>query len=84
MRAYAVIGAQRNTRIAGTFTRLLVRDGKPGYQRFMPRVWTLIAADLSAPALAPVADWYDRHLPPSDRRGLTTRHRILQQGDPQK
>lgn len=70
--AYAVIGAQRNIRIAGTFARLLKRDGKPAYQRFMPRVWELIALDLSAPALAPVADWFQRHLPPADRRVLAT------------
>ena len=68
--AYAVIGAQRNTRIAGTFARLLIRDGKAGYQRFMPRVWTLVGQDLASPALTPVADWYARHLPPSTRRSL--------------
>lgn len=68
MTVYAVSGAQRNTRIAGTFTRLLRRDGKPGYQRYMPRVWELIAHDISHPALAPVAAWYAKHLPPSDRK----------------
>lgn len=67
---YAVLGAQRNTRIAGTFARLLVRDAKPGYQRFMPRVWALIGQDLGHPALAPVAEWYARHLPPESRRIL--------------
>jgi aminoglycoside/choline kinase family phosphotransferase len=70
MTAYAIIGAQRNTRIAGTFARLLKRDGKPAYQRFMPRVWELIALDLSSPALAPVAAWFEKHLPPQDRRSL--------------
>src|SRR3546814_136739 len=40
--AYSVVGAQRNCRIAGTFTRLWKRDGKPGYLRFMKRVWRLI------------------------------------------
>lgn len=68
MTVYAVSGAQRNTRIAGTFTRLLRRDGKPGYQRYMPRVWELIAHDISHPALAPVAAWYAKHLPPQDRK----------------
>ena len=71
MTAYAVIGAQRNTRIVGTFARLLKRDGKSAYQRFMPRVWELIALDLSSPALAPVAAWFQRHLPPQDRHVLT-------------
>ncbi|WP_303983059.1 aminoglycoside phosphotransferase family protein [Dongia mobilis] len=72
MAAYAIIGAQRNTRIAGTFARLLKRDGKPWYQRFMPRVWELIAHDLQHPALAPVASWYARHLPVSERASLPT------------
>lgn len=70
MAAYAVIGGQRNTRIAGTFARLLKRDGKGWYQRFMPRVWELIAHDLAHPALAPVAAWYARHLPPAERAVL--------------
>ena len=34
--SYAVIGAQRNTRILGTFTRLLLRDGKSGYHQLHP------------------------------------------------
>ncbi len=41
-RAYAAIGAQRNARIVGIFTRLLRRDGKPRYLQFMPRVWRLL------------------------------------------
>ncbi len=47
--AYAVSAAQRNTRIAGTFTRLLKRDSKPNYQRFMPRVWELLQQDIAHP-----------------------------------
>lgn len=72
MAAYAIIGAQRNTRIAGTFARLLKRDGKPWYQRFMPRVWELIAHDIKHPVMAPVAAWYARHLPESHRASLVT------------
>jgi aminoglycoside/choline kinase family phosphotransferase len=66
--AYAVSAAQRNTRIAGTFTRLLKRDSKPGYQRFMPRVWELLQQDIAHPALAPVKAWFDQHLAPAERR----------------
>jgi aminoglycoside/choline kinase family phosphotransferase len=73
MTAYAVKTAHWNTRIVGTFARLLRRDGKPGYQRFMPRVWELIARHIGHPALAPVAEWYRRYLPPADRRVLSTR-----------
>ena len=66
--AYAISAAQRNTRIAGTFTRLLKRDSKPNYQRFMPRVWELLHQDAAHPALAPVKAWFDRHLAPAERR----------------
>jgi aminoglycoside/choline kinase family phosphotransferase len=66
--AYAVAAAQRNTRIAGTFTRLLKRDSKPNYQRFMPRVWELLQQDIAHPALAPVKAWFDQHLSPAERR----------------
>ena len=63
----AVLGAQRNCKIVGIFTRLRVRDGKPIYLRHIPRVWRLIARDLRHPALAPVARWLDRHIPPALR-----------------
>jgi aminoglycoside/choline kinase family phosphotransferase len=70
MTAFAVKTAHWNTRIVGTFARLLRRDGKLHYQRFMPRVWFLIERNIAHPALEPVADWYRRHLPPADRRVL--------------
>jgi N-acetylmuramate 1-kinase len=70
MTAFAVKTAHWNTRIVGTFARLLRRDGKVHYQRFMPRVWFLVERYIQHPALAPVADWYRRHLPPADRRVL--------------
>jgi hypothetical protein len=71
MTAYIVKTVHYNTRLVGTFTRLLRRDGKAGYQRFMPRVWELIARHLDHPALAPVAEWYRRYLPQADRRVLS-------------
>ncbi|HVT51396.1 MAG TPA: phosphotransferase [Dongiaceae bacterium] len=77
MTAYAVKTAHWNTRIVGTFARLLRRDGKPGYQRFMPRVWALVARHIAHPALAPVAEWYRRYLPPADRRVLSDKARSL-------
>jgi aminoglycoside/choline kinase family phosphotransferase len=70
MTAFAVKTAHWNTRIVGTFARLLRRDGKVHYQRFMPRIWFLIERYTAHPALEPVADWYRRHLPPADRRSL--------------
>lgn len=62
--AYAVLGAQRNTKIVGIFTRLWRRDGKPGYLDFLPRVWAHLERDLAHPALGPVRAWFDDHAPP--------------------
>lgn len=53
--AYALLGAQRNLRIMGIFTRLCQREGKPRYLAFMPRCWALIQRNLAHPALAPLA-----------------------------
>ena len=66
--SYCVIGAQRSTRILGTFARLRLRDAKPGYLLHIPRVWRWLAQDLAHPALAPVKAWFDRHIPPERRR----------------
>jgi N-acetylmuramate 1-kinase len=61
--AYHILGAQRNTRIIGVFTRLWKRDGKPRYPALCPRVWRYLERDLAHPALAPVKAWFDAHLP---------------------
>ena len=66
--SYAVLGAQRNCKIVGIFTRLCVRDGKPIYLQHIPRVWRLIEQDLRHPALAPMAAWLNRHIPGDLRR----------------
>ena len=60
---YAILGAQRNAKIIGIFTRLSVRDGKRRYLDFLPRMWRLLEKDLDHPALAPMADWFDRNIP---------------------
>ncbi|MCX7353618.1 MAG: phosphotransferase [Alphaproteobacteria bacterium] len=65
--SYAIMGAQRNAKIVGIFTRLCRRDGKPRYLSHIPRVWRLLEGDLKHPALAPVCAWFDRHLPPERR-----------------
>ncbi|OYZ15753.1 MAG: aminoglycoside phosphotransferase [Sphingomonadales bacterium 28-64-96] len=68
--AYAILAAQRNIKILGVFTRLYVRDGKPAYPRFHPRLWELVNANLDHPALAPVKAWFDAHVPASARHGV--------------
>jgi N-acetylmuramate 1-kinase len=61
--AYALLGAQRNAKILGIFTRLWRRDGKPRYLAFQPRMWGYLERDLAHPALAPVKAWFDAHVP---------------------
>lgn len=60
---YAILGAQRNAKIIGIFTRLSVRDGKQRYLDFLPRMWRLLEKDLRHPALAPIMEWFDRNIP---------------------
>jgi aminoglycoside/choline kinase family phosphotransferase len=60
---YARLGAQRNAKIVGIFTRLWKRDGKARYLAMIPRVWEAMERDLAHPALAPVARWFDANVP---------------------
>ena len=64
---YARLGAQRNAKIVGIFVRLWQRDGKPRYLDYIPRVWAMLERDLTHPALAPVARWFDANIPRSLR-----------------
>jgi hypothetical protein len=60
---YALLGAQRNTKIIGIFTRLWKRDGKARYLDFLPRMWGLLERDLAHPGLAKIKDYFDSHIP---------------------
>lgn len=60
---YALLGAQRNTKIIGIFTRLWKRDGKQRYLDFLPRMWGLLERDLAHPGLAPLKRWFDSNIP---------------------
>lgn len=60
---YALLGAQRNTKIIGIFTRLWKRDGKERYLGFLPRMWGLLERDLNHPGLAPLKAWFDENIP---------------------
>ncbi len=66
-RSCAILGAQRHCKVIGIFTRLCVRDGKPGYLDHIPRVWRLLETSLAHPALAGIAAWLDAHIPPAER-----------------
>jgi N-acetylmuramate 1-kinase len=61
---YAIMSAQRNTRLLGTFARLNRRDGKPQYLRHQPRIWTYLSRSLAHPALAQAREWYAANVPP--------------------
>ena len=60
--AYALLGAQRNSKILGLFSRLARRDGKPAYLALLPRVAGHLKRDLEHPVLAPLKAWFARHV----------------------
>lgn len=60
---YASLAALNEARILGVFSRLVVRDGKPRYTAFMPRMWRQLARNLEQPGLAGLKAWFDRHAP---------------------
>ena len=61
---YAIMSAQRNTKLLGIFARLNRRDGKPQYLRHLPRIWTYLTRSLAHPALSGIREWYSAHVPP--------------------
>ncbi|MGE0754314.1 MAG: aminoglycoside phosphotransferase family protein [Alphaproteobacteria bacterium] len=62
MTAYAILGAQRNCKIIGIFTRLAVRDKKHQYLSMLPRVWNHLQHDMKVAELAPLAQWMGQHV----------------------
>ncbi|MCB1464318.1 MAG: tRNA (adenosine(37)-N6)-threonylcarbamoyltransferase complex ATPase subunit type 1 TsaE [Nitratireductor sp.] len=56
-RDYAVMAAQRATKVLGIFVRLDRRDGKPGYLRHLPRLRDYLTRNLAHPALAEYRAW---------------------------
>ncbi|KQT43212.1 tRNA threonylcarbamoyladenosine biosynthesis protein TsaE [Aureimonas sp. Leaf454] len=56
--AYAIMAAQRVSKILGIFVRLDERDGKPQYLRHIPRLKTYIERTLAHPALASLRGLY--------------------------
>ncbi len=69
-RAYAIMGAQRNTKILGIFARLAVRDGKHAYLSHIPRIWGYLERDLAHSGLAGLRSWYDTYFLSSMRRDI--------------
>lgn len=56
--AYAMMAAQRTSKILGIFVRLNLRDGKPGYMKHLPRLLDYLARALAHPALDGIARVY--------------------------
>jgi N-acetylmuramate 1-kinase len=61
--AYAILGAQRATKILGIFARLDKRDRKPQYLAHLPRMEAYLRKNLAHPMLAELRAWYEQHLP---------------------
>src|SRR3546814_15897285 len=75
--SYAALGAQRNAKIIGIFTRLSRRDGKHGYLQHISRVWRLLEGDLRQAALAPVKTWFDQAVPAEPRSAPPDRKSVV-------
>lgn len=62
-RDYAIMCAQRATKILGIFARLSYRDGKHSYLDHIPRIENYLAKALAHPALSEIRSWYAQHMP---------------------
>ena len=62
-KAYAILGAQRATKILGIFARLDKRDRKPQYLVHLPRLQKYLRKNLAHPALAGVKSWVEQNVP---------------------
>ncbi|POF34113.1 tRNA (adenosine(37)-N6)-threonylcarbamoyltransferase complex ATPase subunit type 1 TsaE [Roseibium marinum] len=62
-RAYAVMAAQRISKILGIFVRLARRDHKPAYLAHLPRMQSYLDRVLDRPAMSDLKDWYARYRP---------------------
>ncbi len=63
VRAYAILGVQRATKILGIFARLDKRDRKPQYLAYLPRIESYLVKGLAHPALVDVRAWFEAYVP---------------------
>ncbi|MDR5907766.1 aminoglycoside phosphotransferase family protein [Franzmannia qiaohouensis] len=68
-RRYALLGAQRHTRIAGTFLRLSRREGKSRYLGYLPRVLVQLENSLACAGLTDITDLLNTRLPGWQAKG---------------
>ena len=57
--AYAILAAQRNSKILGIFVRLDRRDGKPDYLRHLPRIRDYLRRVMTHPSLSRLRALYE-------------------------
>ncbi len=81
-RRYALLGSQRHARILGVFVRLCLRDAKPRYLAFLPRVLTQFQTALQAAGLAEIADFLNAELPGWAKAAETLPKALLQRNGP--
>jgi len=62
-RRYHLLAAQRHARILGVFVRLCLRDGKPGYLDWLPRVLRQFQTVLVDAALTDISALLDTRMP---------------------
>ncbi|MCA8890069.1 MAG: phosphotransferase, partial [Parvularculaceae bacterium] len=58
---YAILGAQRNAKILGIFSRLVQRDGKKRYAELLPRVEAHLKNNLRHPTLHAVQTFFQKN-----------------------
>ncbi|MEO0327155.1 MAG: tRNA (adenosine(37)-N6)-threonylcarbamoyltransferase complex ATPase subunit type 1 TsaE [Pseudomonadota bacterium] len=54
---YAIMAAQRATKVLGIFVRLDLRDGKPNYRKNIPRIEEYLRRSLQHPVLSDYQKW---------------------------
>jgi tRNA threonylcarbamoyl adenosine modification protein YjeE len=57
---YALMGAQRASKLLGIFVRLDVRDGKTGYRKLIPGIRDNLKRNLQHPQLSRYRQWCER------------------------
>jgi N-acetylmuramate 1-kinase len=70
-RECAILGAQRNLRILGVFSRLCLHYAKPAYIGMLPAVWENLVSCLNHPSLSQLRDVVLRDLPKPTESILT-------------
>ncbi len=65
---FDIFAVQRGLKIIGIFTRLHVRDKKPGYLSYMPYAWKLLHSRLTNPLFKELNVVLNRYLPVHKRK----------------